>query len=84
MDVETYRNHLKQKPVGNKKRGKKVIRGLRSDASVNREMSCLHHIFTKAVEWEMMERSPFDRGKSLILKENNMRMRFLMEDEIKG
>jgi len=30
----------------------------------------------------MMERSPFDRGKSLILKENNKRLRFLIEDEI--
>jgi len=30
----------------------------------------------------MMERSPFDKGKSLILKENNKRLRFLTEDEI--
>jgi integrase len=45
-------------------------------------MSCLHHIFTKAVEWEMIEQSPFDKGKSLILKENNKRLRFLSEDEI--
>jgi integrase len=45
-------------------------------------MSCLHHIFDKAVEWEMIEQSPFDRGKSLMLKENNMRLRFLNEDEI--
>ena len=31
----------------------------------------------------MVEQSPFDRGKSLLLKENNKRMRFLTEDEIK-
>jgi integrase len=30
----------------------------------------------------MMERNPFDKGKSLLLKENNKRLRFLMEDEI--
>jgi integrase len=30
----------------------------------------------------MMEQSPFDKGKSLILKENNKRMRFLREEEI--
>jgi integrase len=30
----------------------------------------------------MVEQSPFDKGKSLILKENNMRKRFLTEDEI--
>ena len=45
-------------------------------------MSCLHHIFAKAVEWEMIEQSPFDRGKSLILKENNARLRFLTNEEI--
>jgi integrase len=74
VDVETYRNHLRQKITKNKT--------IRSDASVNREMSCLHHIFTKAVEWEMIEQNPFSKGKSLILKENNKRLRFLNEDEI--
>jgi len=74
VNVETYRNHLRQKLT----RGKTI----RTDASINREMSCLHHIFTKAVEWEMMEQSPFDKGKSLLLKENNMRLRFLTEEEI--
>ena len=74
VNLETYRNHLRKKPT---KHGT-----IRSDASVNREMSCLHHIFSKAVEWEMMERSPFDRGKTLLLKENNTRLRFLSKDEI--
>jgi integrase len=55
---------------------------IRTDAAVNREMSCLHHIFVKAVEWEMMEQSPFDKGKSLRLKENNERNRYLTEEEI--
>ena len=57
---------------------------VRKDSTVNREMSCLHHIFSKAVEWEMIEQSPFDKGKSLILKENNQRLRFLPEDEIEN
>jgi integrase len=74
MNLETYRNHLRQKITKNKT--------IRADASVNREMSCLHHIFTKAFEWEMIEQNPFDKGKSLILKENNQRLRFLNEDEI--
>ena len=81
-DIETYRNHLKQKPVTAERNGVMVVRGFRKDASVNREMSCLHHLFSKAVEWELMERSPFDRGRSLILKENNKRLRFLTMDEI--
>jgi integrase len=82
VNLETYRNHLRQKSITIKRENKEIIRGLRTDAAVNREMSCLHHIFTKAVEWEMMERSPFERGKSLILKENNKRLRFLKEEEI--
>ena len=82
VNLETYRNHLKQKPISIKKNGKEVIARFRTDAAVNREMSCLHHIFTKAVEWELIDKSPFERGKSLMLKENNQRLRFLNEEEI--
>jgi hypothetical protein len=74
VDLESYRNTLRNKLTKN--------RTLRKDASVNREMACLHHLFAKAVEWEMIERSPFDRGKSLLLKENNIRIRYLTEEEI--
>jgi integrase len=82
-EVETYRNQLRQKPVTAIRNGVEiVVRGLRKDASVNREMSCLHHLFAKAVEWDMMEKSPFEHKKSLILKENNKRLRFLNDDEI--
>ncbi|MBW2006376.1 MAG: hypothetical protein JRI72_17615 [Deltaproteobacteria bacterium] len=45
-------------------------------------MSCLHHIFTKGVEWEMIERNPFEKGKTLLIKENNKRFRYLDQDEI--
>lgn len=55
---------------------------IRTDATINREMTCLHHIFTKAVEWEMIEHTPFERGKSLLLKEKNQRIRYLTEAEI--
>jgi integrase len=74
VNLETYKNHLKQKLTKNG--------SVRADASVNREMSCLHHIFTKAVEWEMTEKNPFDKGKTLFIKENNQRVRYLKEDEI--
>jgi len=76
VDLETYRNHLRDSLT--------VKRTIRKDASVNRAMSCLRHIFSKAVKWELIEQSPFDKGKSPILKENNKRMRFLTEDEIKS
>ena len=75
MDLETYRNHLKQKLT---RHGT-----LRADASVNREMATLRHIFSKAVEWEMIERNPFEKGTSLLLKLSNQRMRYLTEEEVK-
>jgi integrase len=76
VDLETYRNHL---------RGKKTRSGTeRKPASINREMSCLHHLFDKAVQWDLIDKSPFDGGKSLILKENNKRLRFLTESEIQS
>jgi integrase len=81
--VETYRNQLRKKPVTADRNGVEVVvKGLRKDASVNREMACLHHLFNKAVEWDMMEKSPFEHKQSLRLKENNKRMRFLNEAEI--
>ena len=76
VDLETYRNHLRQKLTKNIT--------IRADASINREMACLHHIFTKAVEWEMIEQNPFDKGKSLLLSENNQRVRYLTEEEIES
>ena len=74
VDLDSYRSHLKRKPT---RQG-----GLRSPVTVNREIACLHHVFEKAKEWQMIERSPFDQGKSLLTKENNQRLRFLTEDEI--
>ena len=74
IDLETYRNHLMQKFTRH--------RALRADASVNREMATLRHIFSKAVEWDMMDRNPFEKGKSLLLKVSNQRIRYLTEDEI--
>lgn len=74
VDVETYRNHLRNTPT---------VKGtVRKEASVNREMSCLRHMFNKGVEWEMIEESPFKKGKTLMLKENNERIRFLADGEI--
>ena len=74
VDMETYQNHLKAKLT---KQG-----GIRKDSTINREMGVLRHLFRKATEWEMMEQSPFDKGKSLQFKEVNERTRYLTEDEL--
>ncbi len=73
-DLETFRNELKQTPT---KSGKE-----RSDASVNRCMAALRHMMRKAVSWNMLKMNPFAAGESLAIKENNLRFRYLSEDEI--
>jgi len=76
LDLETYRNQRKAAPT---KAGK-----TRTDASVNRDMAILSHMMSKAVDWELLENSPFKKGKGLMLKENNQRLRFLSESEIEA
>jgi integrase len=73
-DLESYRTQIGQKLTPNGT--------IRTTATVNREMSCLRHIFSKAIEWELIETNPFKKGRSLIMKENNARLRYLSEDEI--
>ena len=55
----------------------------RSKTTVNRELSTLRHMFSKAEEWGMMESSPFGKVK-LFFKENNERIRYLTRDEAKN
>jgi len=74
VDLETYRTKIGQKLTPNET--------IRTTATVNREMSCLRHVFSKAVERELIETNPFKKGRSLIMKENNTRLRYLSEDEI--
>jgi len=45
-------------------------------------MATLRHVFSKAVEWDMIERNPYEQGKSLLLKVSNQRIRYLTEEEI--
>lgn len=74
LDLETYRNNRKATPtMGGKPR---------TDASVNREMALIGHMLNKAVEWGLLENSPFRKGKRLMFKENNQRLRFLADTEI--
>lgn len=92
-DLENFRNTLKGVPVksGIEKvpRGKKVRafylqpKRERSVADVNRTLSVLRHLLSKAVEWDMLEQSPFKKARGLFYKENNKRLRFLSEEEAK-
>ena len=74
VDLETFRNWLKQKPTKHDKE--------RSDAATNRCLAALRHAMNKAVSWDMLKVNPFSGGDSLHIKENNTRFRYLSEDEI--
>jgi integrase len=49
-------------------------------ASINRELSCLRTLLTKAVEWGKLKANPCAKVRKL--KENNQRARFLTKPEI--
>ncbi len=50
-------------------------------ASVNRELACLKHMFTKAIEWGMTSENPARKVK--LFRENNARLRYLTPEEAK-
>ncbi|MCP4651899.1 MAG: tyrosine-type recombinase/integrase [Candidatus Omnitrophica bacterium] len=49
-------------------------------ATVNRELACLKHMFTKAVAWNKAEDNPVKKVK--LFKENNKRLRYLEQHEV--
>jgi len=51
-------------------------------ATVNRLVATLKHMFTKAVEWDMVEEETLKRvRKAKLLPENNKRLRYLSKEE---
>ena len=51
-------------------------------ATVNRLVATLKHMFSKAVEWDMVEEQTLKRiRKAKLLEENNRRLRFLSKEE---
>lgn len=51
-------------------------------ATANRLLATLKHMFTKAVEWEMVEEGTLKRvRKAKLLEERNRRLRFLSKEE---
>jgi len=72
-DLELLRSERSQTPTWQRKP--------RSPARVNREMSILRHMLNKAVQWDKIDVSPFTKGESLFLRENNERIRYLTQEE---
>src|SRR5574341_1991298 len=50
-------------------------------ATVNRELACLKHMFTKAIHWRLADSNPVKLVK--LLRENNRRLRYLTEEELR-
>ena len=50
------------------------------NATVNRELACLKHMFNKAIQWTMAESNPVREVK--MFKERNERKRYLDDDEV--
>ena len=48
-------------------------------ATVNRELACLKHLFTKAIAWEKATGNPARLVK--LLREDNVRLRYLTDEE---
>ena len=58
------------------------IQNKKKPATVNRYVATLSHMFTKAVEWDMVEEETLKRiRKAKLLPENNRRLRYLSKDE---
>lgn len=52
-----------------------------ADASVNRELCCLRHLFSMGRRWGWVKESPFSDGSVKLFKENNARDRWLTLEE---
>jgi integrase len=51
-------------------------------ATINRHIATLKHMFTKAVEWDMVEEEVLKRiRRAKLLEENNRRLRYLSKEE---
>ena len=52
-------------------------------ATINRFLATLKHMFTKAVEWDMVEEQTLKRIRKVkLLPENNRRLRYLSKDQL--
>ena len=85
LELQKYRAKLAKTPIQRKtqsgKKGKVKNYGLPTNATVNRYISCLRHMFSCAVEWDMLNTNPFKDKKSLQQKEDK-RDRYLSQEEI--
>ena len=73
-DLQSY--HRKFKETANRLGSKP------SRSTSNKHINMLTQMFRMAVEWDLIEKSPFDGKRGLRQKENNKRLRFASKAEI--
>jgi len=79
MLIEQFQTERLQK--GKRKQSKDDPKG-NKPATVNRLLATLKHMFTKAVDWEMVEESALKKIRKVkFLQENNRRLRYLSKEE---
>jgi len=77
--VEAYQY---ERLKGGKKRLKTEEVVANKPSTINRHIATLKHMFTKAVEWDMVEEETLKRVRRVkMLEENNRRLRYLSKDE---
>lgn len=77
--VEAYQSERLQ---GGKKKLKTEEIVANKPATINRHIATLKHMFTKAVEWDMVEEETLKRvRRAKMLEENNRRLRYLSREE---
>ena len=88
FQTERLQRGTKRKIVKKGLGGKRVVEEVdaipsgNKPATVNRLIATLKHMFTKAVEWEMVEEGTLKRiRKAKFLEENNRRLRYLSKEE---
>ncbi|MBI5603120.1 MAG: site-specific integrase [Deltaproteobacteria bacterium] len=75
---------IEQFQTGRLNNGKRFNRG-NKPATVNRLLATLKHMFTKAVDWNMVEEGILKRIRKVkLLPENNRRLRYLSKEEIQN
>lgn len=78
-DIERLKKDRKESPTR--------LHRERANGTVNRELGLLRHMLNKAVFWGMIDENPFSRFREfeerIFLEEDNSRVRFLEEDEIR-
>ncbi len=82
MMIEQYQTDRLKAGKRKIKVGKKEVAVANKPATVNRLLATLKHMFTKAVEWDMIEEEVNKRIRKVkLLEENNRRLRFLSQAE---